>query len=41
MYIEKAFDSLDYNFLSFALEIYGFVKNFILKILTFVCASTP
>ena len=30
MYIEKAFDSLDYNFLIFTLEIYGFVKNFIL-----------
>ena len=28
--IEKAFDSLDYDFLMLTLEIYGFGKNFIL-----------
>ena len=30
VYIEKAFDSLDYNFLISTLQIYGFGKNFIL-----------
>ena len=32
MDIEKAFDSLDQNFLIYTLEKYGFSKNFILAI---------
>ena len=32
MDIEKAFDSLDLNFLIFTLEKYGFSKNFMLAI---------
>ena len=32
MDIEKAFDSLEHNFLIFTLEKYGFSKNFILRV---------
>ena len=32
MDIEKAFDSLDHNFLTYTLEKYGFGKNFTLSV---------